>query len=761
MSTVDAAVRTTGAVGARANRLDGADKVSGRAVYTADVALPGMLIGRCLRSPHASARIASIDVTEAKALPGVHAVLTGSDVPDTRYGRVCLDISILAKGVVRFVGDKVAAVAAETSEIADEALALIEVAYEELPAAVSAAEAMRETAPRVHSEPIKTTAGHSLGPNTELRMYPPIPNVISQLLVNHGDAEQAFANAYRVFEHRFDVPSVHQGYIEPHSCLVAVGPSGEVDVWMSHKAPHAACQWLADVLGLSRERIKLNPVAIGGDFGGKGNLMDAPLCYYLARSAGRPVKMVMNYFEELTAANPRHSASIMLRTALDRDARILGMTGRMVFDSGAYAGFCPIPTLHGFLAFAGSYRVPNCSLEVLRVYTNKVPAGHMRAPGGTQITFAVESHLDMIAHSLQIDPYKFRHENAIADGDLSPVGERRRAIRCKATIEAAMSQCDWQRPKGAHSGRGMALYEYPPGTFDKSTVTLVLDADGKIAVVTGAPDTGTGFHTVLAQLAADRLGLPLAHVNVVQRDTSASGFERGASGSRLTTTSEQAISSAADKLKAALMEIAAERFACDASNVRSLPGGWYQAGDTRIDLKSLMAWAASVGKAPIVCGGENIARPSSDVTCFAAQIAEVDVDVETGQVKITRIVTAHDVGKVINPVTHQGQIEGGVIQGLGQTICEQLLFEDGAVVSATLGDYKLPTIADIPELVTVLVPGAGTDGDVGKAIGEMSNVAVTAAIANAVYDAVGVRLMDLPLTAEKVYNALRLRAQEQ
>jgi CO/xanthine dehydrogenase Mo-binding subunit len=308
-------------------------------------------------------------------------------------------------------------------------------------------------------------------------------------------------------------------------------------------------------------------------------------------------------------------------------------------------------------------------------------------------------------------------------------------------------------------GRGIALFEYPPGAFDRSNVSISIAGDGKATVVTGAPETGTGFHTVLAQLVAEHLGVAFTDVSVVQRDTAESGYERGASGSRLTTTVHQAVIMAATASKAALRALAAEHFACDVSQVRQTRYASYQAGDRSVDLKSLMSWAAAKGKAPMVHIGHNNPSDTSDVTSFAVQIAEVDVDVETGQVKVKRVVTAHDVGLIVNPITHQGQIEGGLVQGIGQALCEQLQFHDGAVVSATLGDYKLPTMADIPELVTVLVTADDkADGRAGKAIGEMSNAAIGAAIANAVYDAVGVRLTDLPLSAEKIYNALKSKA---
>jgi CO/xanthine dehydrogenase Mo-binding subunit len=743
-------------VGQAVDRLDGPDKVTGRALYTADVFLPGTLIGRCLRSPHASARIVSIDISEAKRVPGVFAVLTGADVVSYRYGRICRDIPILAQNVVRFVGEKVAAVAAETSEAADIALSLIKVEYEELPFVVDVRAAMRDDAHRVHEHP-PTVVGARLRTPGELQMYPPLPNVVSRLTLHHGNPAEAFAQADRQFEHAFKIPSVHQGYIEPHSCLISVGDDGHVEVWMSNKAPHGARASLAEALAIPKEKVKLNPVFIGGDFGGKGGLMDAPLCYHLALHARRPVKMVMTYFEELTAANPRHAALITLTTALDQGARILAMKARMIFNSGAYAGFCPVPTLHGYTAFAGPYKVPNCELEVLRVYTNSVPAGHMRSPGGPQITFAVESHLDMIARDLQLDPCRFRRDNAIAEGDLSPTGERRHSIHCKRVIDAAISEFGWDRPKAANVGRGIALHEYPPGTFEDSNVIMSVDGDGKVEVVVGAPDTGTGFHTIVAQLTAHELQLPLKDIRVAFRDTSSSGFERGPSGSRLTTTIQQAIKAAADATKAALTKLAAERLGHPNANVRYRPDGPLEAGT--IDLKALMAWAETSGKAPIVCQGKNTPTGRSDVTCFAAQLAEVEVDRETGQIRVVRMATAHDVGQIINPITHQGQIEGGLVQAFGQTVCERLHFgDDGAVISATLGDYKLPTAMDVPELKTILLSSGGPDRHLTKAAGEISNTAVTAAIANAVYDAVGVRLTELPLSAENIYEALHAKA---
>jgi CO/xanthine dehydrogenase Mo-binding subunit len=756
---MDGASLSGKAVGQPIKRVDGLAKVTGRARYAGDVELPGMLFGRSLRSPHPSARIVSIDVRRAKALPGVRAVLTGADVPDTRYGRMCKDIPVLAKGVARFVGEKVAAVAADTVEIAEAALELIDVDYAELPAVFSAEEAMQPTSPVIHMETVEVLPGAAAGIHGELGMYPPIPNVISQLRVRHGDVASAFATAHRIFEHRFTVPSVHQGYIEPHTCLVSIGADELVDVWVANKGPHIARAHMAAAIGLPENRIRFNPVVIGGDFGGKGSLMDTLLCYYLARAAGRPVKMAMNSFEELTAGNPRHSASITLRTGIDRDAKLLAIEARVIFNAGAYAGFVPVPTLHGgYGELAGTYRVPNCAIDVLRVYTNTVPRGHMRAPGAPQVAFAVESHIDMIAHEIGLDPLEMRRRNAIAEGDLTPLGEKRRHLRCQETIEAGARAFGWDKPKPHDIGRGISIYEHPPGNFGRSTVALTMAADGRITIQLGSPDTGTGFHTIAAQLVAEHFGLSVSDVEVVQGDTLSSGFEAGASGQRLTTTIGQAIAAAAEKMKQDLAALAAERLNCAPADIRMGEDGSFSASGTTIDLRTLMGWAAARGKVPLTCHGENKPGPV-DRTSFAAHFAEVSVDRETGQVHLKRIVTAHEVGTMVNPIMHQGQIEGGLIQAVGQAMSERIVLKDGAVITAHLGDYKLPTIMDVPALETVLLPGGGGAAPFSTmAIGEMSNVAVPAAITNAVFDAVGVRLTELPVSAEKVLEGLSKKA---
>jgi CO/xanthine dehydrogenase Mo-binding subunit len=382
----------------------------------------------------------------------------------------------------------------------------------------------------------------------------------------------------------------------------------------------------------------------------------------------------------------------------------------------------------------------------------------MRAPGAPQTVFAVESHMDMMAHELGLDPVEFRLRNALAEGDASPLGEHWQHIRCKDTLLAAAQAARWGSEKPPYVGRGVGMYDREPGAFGPSSATLSIDADARLTLLTGAADTGTGSYTVLQQIVAEELQVPLAAVRVVQGDTDTATFEVGAGGSRFTHTAGQATLAAAHELKQALLTLAAQRLGCALEQIHLQASHFVTANGHNLGLATLTAWAAEQGAVPLTRTGSYLPGNPVHVTSFCAQVAEVEVDPETGQVQLRKLVTAHDVGTIINPLTHQGQIEGGVVQGIGQALTEHLQVQDGAVTTLHLGDYKLPTTMDIPELTTVLVETqAGPAPYAGKAVGELSNVAVPAAVANAVFAAVGVRLMELPITAEKVYAGLRTR----
>jgi CO/xanthine dehydrogenase Mo-binding subunit len=738
------------AVGRPVGQIEGPAKVTGRAKFAADLIRPGMLWAKAVRSPLPHARIKQIDISAALQAPGVHAVLTGQDLPPYLYGRRLRDMPPLARDKVRFIGERVAVVAAETEEQAVAACDLVHVEYEELPAVFDVREAMQPDAPRVH-ETVAGYIGH-WEPVAEL------PNVIARVVRSKGDVDQGFAESDFIFEHTFTTHAVHHGYMEPHACLVELDADGRYHVWTSNKTPFAVKRQLAAVLGEPEERIVVHVVPIGGDFGGKGSLMDVPLCAHLARRTGRPVKMVMDYTEELTAGNPRHPAVITLKTGVKRDGRLWARSARCVWNTGAYGAFIPTPTttIAGAFQAGGPYRIPHVSIESIGVYTNTVPKGHMRAPGAPQVVFAVESHMDMIAEALGIDPLQFRLINVLQEGDEPPLGgEQLRGVRGAETLQAAADAARWEEKRPPYVGKGIAFYDRHVGS-GQATVSLSVSAVPEATLVTLAPDTGTGSHTVLQQVVAEELGLPLERVHVVPGDTDQAEEDAGVGGSRVTHVHGQAALRAARDAKGLLLEAAARLLGADRDAVEMGLEGFHAAGRT-------VSWSkvvreASQGREGLTVSAVYQGGSTAGVTSFCAQVAEVEVDPETGQVSVKRFVTAHDVGTIINPIGHQGQIEGGIVMGLGYALTEELRIEDGRVTNPHLGEYKLPTIQDIPELVTVLL--SGKDGPVpyeGKAIGETSICPVAGAFANAVYDAVGVRILDLPITAEKVYRALRAK----
>ena len=734
-------------------RGEGPDKVSGKAVYPADIVLPGMLWGKVLRSPFPHARIVDIDTSRASCVPGVHAVLTGLDLPMRRVGRLLRDIPILARDRVLFVGEKVAAVAAEDPGVAEEALLLIDVKYEELPAVFDPLEAMSGPAPVLH-EDMKSYEGLP-------QPVSAIPNVFSHNSWTKGDIDRGFRESDQVFEHSFTTQLMHQAYIEPHACVVKIDDGGRVDVWVNNKAPFALREQLAAAWGLSEDRIRLNPCSIGGDFGGKGSFMDVPLCYYLALHSIRPVKMVMDYLDELMAGNPRHPAVISLKTGVKNDGRLWARQARVVFNSGAYGAFKPRVFLRGADHSGGAYRIPNVHIDSYMVYTNNVPCGHMRAPGKPQVVFAVKSHMDMIAREMGLDPYEFRLRNVHQEGDASPVGEKWRNIRAGDTLRKAAGAARWDSPKEKQfTGRGMAISDLPQGTGE-STARVSMDDQGKASLMMALWDTGTGAHIILRQVVAEELTIPVEDVSIVIQDTDAVPFDSGSGGSRVTYTAGQAALGAARDVRKRLTSIAAEHLGCPETRVRLESGLFIQDIDqdleppSSIPIQVVAARAYAANETPIE-GQMTSTSTSPEVTSYCAQVAEVEVDTETGQLRVNRIVTAHDVGIILNPMTHQGQIEDGVVQGLGYALMEEMKTEFGRVSTLSLGEYKIPTMMDIPQLTTVLLePTSGPAPFNSKGIGESGNIPVAAAIANAVADAVGVRIMDLPITAEKVLSALK------
>ena len=763
---------TTRPIGQSVVRGEGPDKVTGKSIYAADVTLPGMLWGKALRSPFPHARIVSIDTTAARAVPGVHAVITAADLPGSLVGRRLRDMPVLARDVVRFVGEKVAAIAADTQEAVEEALLLIDVEYEELPAVFDAHEAMEPEAPTLHPD----MSGYEGLPQPESD----VNNVFAHITWGQGDVEQGFAEADLLFEHTFNAQLMHQAYIEPHACVVSAEPAHPelvegpaVQVWVNNKDPYALREQLAAVWGMDEERIVLHPCSIGGDFGGKGSFMDVPLCYYLSLHSGRPVKMVMDYIQELMAANPRHPATMTIRSGVKRDGTLVARQARVVFDSGGYGAFKPTVYLRGADHLCGVYRIPHARIDSYMVYTNNVPKGHMRSPAKPQVVFAVEAHTDLIAREMGIDPHEFRQMNLLRDGDSSPVGHVWQDIRAEETLQRAADAVGWDSPRphpnplpggegtaseGILTGRGLAITDLSQGV-GRFAARISMNSSGRPTLRMAFWDTGTGSHTVLRQMVAQELSVPVDEVDIELLDTSEMPFSSGSGGTRVTYTAGQAVVGAARELRRKLIREAAPLLDSPEEDV-SLQSGRVVVGPSPLRPAyyrtiNIGEVVAHVGDGTIEAEYEFASEPP-DITSFCAQAAEVEVDPETGQITVTRFVTAHDVGAILNPLMHQGQVEGGVIQGLGYALMEELLTEDGHISTLSFGDYKIPTSADIPELVTVLVEGNNGPAPYrSKGIGESANIPVAAAIANAVTDAIGAPVPSLPLTAEKVLRALR------
>ncbi len=733
-------------VGASLERAEGPSKVTGGSIYAADVDAPGLLWGKILRSPYPHARIHRIDVSKASQVPGVKAVITGRDIPGHFIGKMIRDMPVLCWDVVRFIGDRVAAVAAETTDAAEEALSVINVEYEQMPAVFEPVEATQADAPRIHDD----VAAYDGAPQEKLPLD--VHNGLTRLAWCKGDVEQGFREADLVLEHTFRVPGRHQGYIEPHAGVIAIEPDGRIQAWVSAKNPFGIRTQLAKAIRVPEGSIRVNVVNVGGEFGGKGDASDLPVAYFLARQSGRPVKIVMTYTEELMAGNPAHPTVVTVRSGVKQDGRIVARSLRAVHASGAYGALKSNASLATWHYVGGPYRVENAAFEFLQVYTNTVPGGYFRSPGSVATFFALESHTDIIARTLGMDPAEFRLRNLISDGDADAVGQPMRCVRFREVLQAALDAADWKRPKpGRNYGRGVALFGRHISGGDTGVI-LTVEADGSFIVVSPTVDQGAGTHTILRQLVAEAMRIGVEQVRVVVGDTDVAPRDSGARASRVTYVAGHAVARACEKLQAQLLDQAARMLECAAVEVDFRDGKFWLRGDPsqQVNIKRIVAQASH----PLTVTVHEDLPPPDDVTYACAQVAEVEVDSETGKTRVNRFITVHDVGTIINPVTHQGQIDGGVVMGLGQAVMEELVMEGGQVINANPGDYKIPTSSDIPELKTVLVH---SDGGLApyeaKAIGEFANNSGPAAIANAVADAVGARLFELPITAEKIYHA--------
>jgi CO/xanthine dehydrogenase Mo-binding subunit len=733
------------AIGHPTPRFEGVDKVTGQARYAADFMLPGTLWGKALHSPYSHARIVRIDTSKAEQLPGVHAVITGADTRDGGlWGRGVKDAPALAYDRVRYAGERVAAVAADDEDIAQRALDLIEVEYEEWPAVLDPFEALRDDAPLLHPE-FNSYSGFTHKQET--------PNNI-HLYTRHdrGDLDRGFADADVIIENTYVTQRQSQAYMEPHALLVHIDPADDrVHVWHCNKVPYDTREALAVVAGIPTERIVFHPTFIGGDFGGKGNSRITPIAYYLAKASGRPVKMISDYVEELMAGNPRHHVIIELKTGVTHDGSITAHQVNFVVNTGAYAAFKPYGRIGGADQAAGPYRIPNCRIESTYVYTNNLPGGFVRAPGEAQGVFAIESHIDEVARRIGIDPAAFRLQNLIENGDPTPWDEMFEDVRARETLEAALEASGYHQPKPPLVGRGVAIGERGTGGGE-ATAEVTLRSDGSAEIGTPIFDQGTGTYTTLTQVVAEELSLPLNRIAVRVWDTDEIPYDSGLAGSRGTLLNTSAAYEATQEARRELLRLAATQFEWPQESLV------FEQGEVRYpEAGEAIAWPELLERAGVeVSGRGHVTVPRSHRTGFVAEVAEVAVDPETGEVDVLGFTAAVDTGNVVNPIGFHGQINGCVITGLGYALMEEVRVEDGRVTTLSFGDYKIPTIRDIPPLNTVVLESDAGDGPYRiRGIGEGPCTPVAPAIANAIEDAIGVRIRELPITAEKVLRALR------
>jgi carbon-monoxide dehydrogenase large subunit len=741
-------------IGQRAPRVEGAGKVTGRAQYALDKLLPGLVWGKALRSPHAYARIKRVDASRAREMPGVLAVITAKEIRNVLHGRRVYDLPILAEDVVRFIGEKIAAVAAEDPAIAEAALDLIEVEYEVLEPLVDPLHAMDDDAPELHPNQRNYTG------------LPPIPedykNVQSYQKWEKGDIEAGFAEADLIFEDTYSSGMTHQAHLEPQGGVVSIDDDGTVHVWSHPKNPLGQRKQLAEALDLPEEKVIYEFVRIGGDYGNKGGLMDVPLCYYLAKATGRPVRMVHTFFEEFTAGSPRHPSHITMRTGVKRDGTIVAHDVHSIFDGGAYGAHKPTPAVDvgGARKAGGVYRIPNCRIQSTLVYTNHVPGGFMRAPGDSQTIFAVESHIDEIARQLGFDPLEFRLKNMMQEGDADPTGQLWENLYWREAVDAAVAGSNWGKPKPPNVGRGIAITHRHIGEGEAESI-IRINPNGEITLVTGTPDAGMGAHIMQQQVAAAVLTVPLDRVTVLPANSRDMAYDPGLGAGRTTHLSGGAVYVTAEKAVSELRGWAAEARGWPEDEIVLQDGAFHLQGsnDPPVPLEAAAAEALRGGEGPIEFRARFDGRTVKVELCMA-QVAEVEVDPETGQLKILHISAACDSGTIINPPAAEGQVEGAMIQGIGLALMEEMVLEDGQVTNPSFGDYKIPTIADIPPFKLSWIedaPGPLPYG--GRALAEHGHIPTSPAISNAIRDLTGIRLKHIPFRPETIYEELQAKKQ--
>ncbi|MEI7713816.1 MAG: xanthine dehydrogenase family protein molybdopterin-binding subunit [Rhodospirillales bacterium] len=741
-------------VGTRPIRPDGIPKVTGRAQYGADLKLPGMIYGKVLRSPHAHARILSIDTSAAEKLPGVKAVMTSADLPVQKFDyigpeRVAVNFwhvtrNIMAREKALYEGHAIAAVAAISNSIAEEACALIKVEYEVLPHVIDVDEAMAPDAPLLFEDMI--TRG--------LEPVPTKPsNISKKLSFALGDVDKGFAEADVVVEHEFKTAAVHQAYIEPHACVAKYEADGQCEIWTSSQGHFQMRALTAQIMGKALGDIRVTPAEIGGGFGGKTVAYLEPVAATLSRKSGLPVRVTMSREEVFRASGPTSGASMWVKVGVKNDGTIVAVDGIFKFQAGAFPGS---PVMNGCLCAYAPYDIPNQRAIGWDVVSNRPKAAAYRAPGSPIASFAVESVIDMCAKKIGMDPLALRHKNACRIGTPTLAGPKHAHAGYIETVEALQKHPAYQVKLGPNQGRGVASgYWFNGG--GESSATLQINADGTILIATGSPDIG-GSRASMAIMTAETLGVDYSQVRAIVADTASVGYTHVTGGSRVTFATGTAVVNATKTAIKVLCERAAMIWGVDPDGVvwedgYAKPAG-SNVGDFKpLSLKEIAGKAAATGGPITTSAGVNAGGQAPG---FATQFCDVEVDPETGHVKILRFVAAQDVGRAIHPSYVEGQIHGGIVQGIGWALSEEYIYNSkGLLDNAGFLDYRCPVSSDLPMLDAVLVEVPNPTHPYGaKGVGEVCICPPMAAIANAIENAIGKRLVDLPMSPPKVLAAI-------
>ena len=759
--------KTYNCIGKAKPRIDSLSKAKGEALFCADIPLSGSLVGKILRSPHAHARILAIDTASAEALPGVKAVVTGRDAP-VPYGilPVSQDEYPLALDKVRFIGDEVAAVAAVDEATALKALALIEVHYEILPAIIDPHEALVREDVKIHE---KTKEA-----NIERRIH-----------MSFGDVEEGFAQADYIREDRFFKDSATHAFLEPHSAL-AHFREGKLTLWTSTQVPHYLQQALAKVLNIPAERIRVIKPALGGGFGGKGEPLPLEfIASLLAIKSGRPVRITHTREEVFFAHRGRHAMEMTLKTGVKRDGTITALHFSSLLDGGAYGSYGVVTMIYSGQLLTAPYKVPAFSFDSVRIFTNKPPSGAQRGHGGVQPRFAFETQLDRIAADLGLDPLDIRRRNAVEENHVTVNELRITSCGFKECLDKVTEQANWQEKRGRlphGKGVGLAGGFYVSGAaqpiirndMPHSHVQLCVDRNGGVTLFCGASDIGQGSDTVLAMIAAETLGLSEDNIRVTCADTETTPVDLGSYSSRVTFMAGNACLNAARDMRTLILAACAAKTGVEEKYL-TMEAGFIadeRNGQRLMTFAEASSCAEAAGVAmsargsyspPELAGSYKMGGVGpSPAYSFGAQVAEVDVDTETGEVSVSKIYCAHDLGFAINPLLASGQAEGAVVMGFGETVLERHgFFPEGRHRGPNFLDYKMPTFLDVPDVDVTLVESVDPAGPFGaKEIGEGSLHPALPAIVNAVYDATGCWIHDLPLTPEKVRAAINDRKEK-